>query len=145
MPKGAAHHRHLGIFYRHGRFLEGPDGHIDIVIGPLGERHRNHHKVGADRKIGAMVADDQTDALFFGTFDGLMGHGQDIAADGVHLGVELETEDTVAQINDRTVGVLLDNLAGFFEDLQLDLPFFDRNREVFFLYEIISILSGHFR
>ncbi|EKD34620.1 MAG: hypothetical protein ACD_75C02258G0002 [uncultured bacterium] len=135
--KGCGHYRDFGVFDRHGRLLEGLDHHGDVIIGAFGQGHGHHHEIGADREVDALVGDDQAHAFLFRPLDRLMGHGQDVAADGVHLGMELEAEDAVAKVNDRAVGILLHHLAGLLEDLETNLTRLDRHRNVGFTQQIV--------
>ncbi|EKD39983.1 MAG: hypothetical protein ACD_75C00218G0001 [uncultured bacterium] len=140
--KGRGNHRHLGVFDRHGRLLEGLHHHGDIVVGAFGKRHGHHHQVGTDREIHALVANHQADTLLFRPLDRLVGHRQDVAADRVHLRMELETEDAVAQVDNRTAGVFLDDFAGLLENLQANFAGFDRHRHVTLFQDIEVLLAA---
>ena len=114
------YHRHLGIFDSHGGFLEGANHHVDVLKGSFRQGDGKQHQVGADGKVGTLVADDQSDTFCFRALDGFVGHGQNVAADGVHLGVKFKTEDPVTQIEQRAVGIFLNHTAAFLQNLQVD-------------------------
>ena len=83
--EGRGHHRHLGKLDCHGRFLENAHHHVDIFIGPFRQGYRQKHQVGANRKVGPLVTNNQADAFCFCPLDRLMGHGQYIARYCVHF------------------------------------------------------------
>ena len=75
----------------------------------LAERDHEREQVGARAEgVRRVVADDEAHALALGAVDGLHRHGDDVLVDGVHLGVELEAEDAVAEVEDRRAAVALD-------------------------------------
>ncbi len=119
--------RDLRVFDRHHRLLEPLDRHGDLVERPFGDRHHQQHQVGAGGEHVPFVGDDQTDPLFFRPLDRLMDHGEDFAADGVHLGVELKAEDAVTQIDHGGAAVLFHLPAVFLEDRKADVPRFLRH------------------
>ena len=60
-----------------------------------------------DREVRPLVRDDEALPLRLGAPDRLVEHGERVAADGVHLRVELEAEDAVAEVEHGGAGVPL--------------------------------------
>ena len=47
-----------------------------------------------------------------------MNHGDEVGADGVHLGVKFAAEHAVAEVDQAGAGISLDFLAGIFQRFQ---------------------------
>ena len=66
----------------------------------------------AQNASGASLPITSADAVALGAVDGLHHHRDDVGIDRVHLGVELEAEDAVAEVEDRRAAVALHLAAG---------------------------------
>ena len=100
--------RHAGVAGAQEGVLEVDDHLVDDLDVLLAERHQQAEQVRARaERIGAVVTDDQPDAVALGSVDGLRHHGDDVGIDRVHLGVELEAEDAVAEVENRRAAVAL--------------------------------------
>ena len=108
--------RHLRVLHRHHRLLEGLHHERDLVVRPLGDRHRQQHQVRAGRERLALVRDDEPAALRLGAAERPVHHREHVVPDGVHLGVELEAEHAVAEVEHGRARVPLHHRAGLLED-----------------------------
>ena len=114
--------RHRAVTQRHGRLLERADHHVDLVPVAFLRLEQHQHQVGAGGEVGRVVADDQRLAALGGFLDAGLQHLDGVAADRIHLRMELDGDDAVAEIDEARTGVLLDDAALFLrraEDLQI--------------------------
>ena len=98
-PERRGHDRLRRVLDRHARVLEAADGRVELV--PLaflrGEQHQ--HQIRADAEVLALVADHHRLVIARGLLDGGADHLHRVVAQRVHLAVELEAEDAVAEID----------------------------------------------
>ena len=73
-----------------------------------------------------------------------MGHGQDIGADGIHLGVELEAEHPIAQVDHRGIDIFFHHPVAALENLQIDLSSGQFHGLIGFRREIVILLDALF-
>jgi len=101
-----------------GHVLELADGHVDLVPLLFLNAHEQHHDVGADGEVGGVVGDDEGVEVIASAagLEGLGDEGDDVATERVHLGVELDAADAVAEVDERGARVLLDHSVGFLGD-----------------------------
>ncbi len=60
---------------------------------PAGREGRGH--------AGGLIADHHTDAIFFDIFAGFSHELHHFIVDGIHLGMEFQVKDPVAQVDER--------------------------------------------
>ena len=77
-------------------------------------------RLAPTEKFAPWLADHQPHSLGLGPLHRPVDHGQHVAADGVHLGVELQAEDAVAQVDDRGAGVPLHLGPALLEEQEVD-------------------------
>ena len=97
-PIGGGDDRHLGALQGQGGLLEGAHHQLDFGILLLLQGEGQHHQVGAGGELRSLAADHQRHPFALGPGQRLREHRQDVAADGVHLAVEFEGEDPVAEV-----------------------------------------------
>ncbi len=70
-----------------------------------------HHDVGADGKVHGVIGDDEGVEIIASAagLECLGNDLDDVAAQRIHLGVELDTGDAIAEIDQRCARVLLHN------------------------------------
>ncbi len=101
-----------------GHVLEGADGEVDFVPLLVLDGEEELHEVGADGEVGGVAGDDEgfeVGDLLAGGLEGLGDERDDVVAEGVHLGVELDGGYAVADVDDGGSGVFLDDAFGFFD------------------------------
>ena len=114
--------RNGAVAQRHGRLLERADHHVELVPVAFLRLEQDEHQVRAGGEIRRVVADDQRLAALGGFLHAGLQHLDGVAADGVHLRMELDRDDAVAKVDEARAGVLLDDAALFLrraEDLQV--------------------------
>ena len=84
---------------------------------------RMQHQVRAGGKILALIGDHHGVEIGAQPREALVNHGQQVAADGVHLGVEFAADHAVAQIDQAGAGIFLDFLAALLQRFQNDDAF----------------------
>jgi len=97
------------------------DRQIDIIKGAFGDRHHQQHQIGPGREGAPFVGDHQADTVVFGPTETLVNHREYFVADGVHLGMKFEAEDTVPQIHQRRAAVLFHLAAVTLQDRKMEL------------------------
>ena len=98
-----------------GHVLELLDGHLDLVPLLFLDGEEQLHEVRADGEVGRVAGDDEGGEVgdrLGRRLERLGDEGNDVAAQGVHLGVQLDGGDAVAKIDQRGSGVLLDHAVG---------------------------------
>ena len=110
-PAGRGHDRHGAVTQCHGRLLERANHHVDLVPVAFLRFEQHEHQVGAGRKVRRVVADHQRLAALRRFLHAGLQHLDGVAADGVHLRMELDGDDAVAQVDEAGAGVLLDDAA----------------------------------
>ncbi len=99
-------------------FWNGADGDFDLVPLLFLDGEEELHKVSADGEVGGVAGDDEGFEVADGVrgrFEGLGDERDDVAAEGVHLGVELDGSDAVPEVDERGAGVLFDDAVRFLE------------------------------
>ncbi len=86
-----------------------------------GDQHQ--HQIRAHRKIHRLIGDDHGVEVGFQPFQPFVHHGDQVRADGVHLGVKFAANHAVSEVNQACSGVPLDFAAGFFQRFQKDDAF----------------------
>lgn len=101
-----------------GHALELADDEINIVPLFFLHAHEQEHEVGTDGKIRGVVGDDEgVEVIAWAAgFQGLTNKLEDVGAQRVHLAVELDAGYAVADVDDGSAGVFLDDSLGFFCD-----------------------------
>ena len=92
---------------------------VDLVPLLVLDGEEELHEVGADGEVGGVAGDDEgfeVGDLLAGGLEGLGDEGDDVVAEGVHLGVQFDGGDAVAEVDDGGSGVLLDDAVGLFDD-----------------------------
>ena len=106
--------------------LEGADGHLDLVPLLFLDGEEELHEVGADGEVGGVAGDDEGLEVGDGFAGGLQGLGDeadDVVAEGVHLGVQFDGGDAVAEVDDGGAGILLDDAVRLLDDGERGDPF----------------------
>ena len=98
--------RHVAVAQRHRRLLEGADHQVELVEVAFLRFEQDQHQVGAGREVRRVVADDQRLPVLRRFLDAGLQHLHGVAADRVHLRVELDGEHAVAEIDEAGAGVL---------------------------------------
>ena len=106
------------------------DGKIDVL--KLFDRHvelvpllflcgdEDEHEIGANGKIDGLIGDDHRIEICFQAFKAFVNHGDEVCADGVHLGVKFAADDAVAEVDEARAGVAFNFFSGVFERFQND-------------------------
>ena len=121
-PGGRDDDRDVGVAQRLRRVLERADHQVDLVPVAFLRFEQQQHQVGAGGEVRRVVADDERREIRRGFLDAGVQHLDRVAADRVHLRVELDGEHAVAEIDEARAGVLADDLLPIFrrlEDLQI--------------------------
>ena len=94
-----------------GHALERADGEVDFVPLLFLDGEEELHEVGADGEVGGVAGDDEGVEVATASVAGLRVWvmSDDVAAEGVHLGVELDGGDAVAEVDEGGAGVLFDD------------------------------------
>ena len=103
------HHRHVRVPQPHRRALERADHQIDFVPVAFLRLEQEQHQVRAGGEVQPVVADDERREVVSSLLDGAAEHVDGVAADGVHLRMELDAEHAVAEIDEAGAGVLPDD------------------------------------
>src|ERR1019366_6487694 len=112
--EGRAHHRLRRKFYGLRHALKLTDGEVHVVPLFLLDRHEQQHHVGADGKIRRVVGDDESvEAIARSArLQRLENQRDNVGAEGVHFGVELDAAHAFAQVNQRGTGIFLYHVVG---------------------------------
>ncbi len=109
-------HDRLGrVLEGHIGVLEGAHGLVNLLPLLFLRAHEQKHEVGSDAEIRALVANHHGVETFVERFEPGVDHLHRVRANRVHLGVELETDHAVAQIDEAGAGVPLDLFLARFE------------------------------
>ena len=98
--------------------LELPHHEVQVVPFLLLRGHQDEHQVRAGGKIHGLVGDHHGVELGAQAREAFVDHGEQVAADGVHLGVEFAADHAVAQVDQARAGILLDFLRAVLERFQ---------------------------
>jgi hypothetical protein len=95
-----------------------PDNEVDIVPLFFLHRHEKKHEIRAHGKICGVVAHDECVEVVARAawLQGLSDETQNVAAQRVHLRVELDAADAVAQIDQRRPCIFLHHAIGLFRN-----------------------------
>ena len=98
-----------------GRMLDGERGVLELahhqvqVVPFLFLRgHQDEHQIRAGGKIHGLIGDDHGVEIGAQAREAFVDHGDQVAADGVHLRVKFAADHAVAQINQARAGIFLD-------------------------------------
>jgi hypothetical protein len=75
---------------------------------------KNKHEICADGEVHSLIGDNHGVKVRFEALQAFVDHGNEVCANGVHLGVKFAAEDAVAEINQAGAGVALDFFSGIF-------------------------------
>ena len=89
-PGGRDDDRHVGVAQRQRRALERADHQVDLVPVAFLRFEQQQHQVGAGGEVRRVVADDERREVRGGFLDAGVQHLDRVAADRVHLRVELD-------------------------------------------------------
>ena len=89
--------------------LKGAYHVIDLVPVALDCFHHQEHQVRACREVLPLVADDKALEVRIDIFERSEEKGNDVASDGIHLRVKLQTGHTITKIAQRRAGILPDH------------------------------------
>ena len=105
-------------FYGLGHALKLADGEVDVVPLFFLNGHEEEHEIGADGEILGVVGDDEGFEGVAGAsgLEGLEDEGDNVGAEGVHLGVEFDAGDAIAEVDQGCAGIFLDHTVGFLGD-----------------------------
>ena len=94
------------------------DREVNVVPLFFLHAHEQQHQVGAYGKIRCIVGDDEGVEVIAGTagLQRLKNQTNNVSAQAVHLAVELDAGNTVAEIHQRGSGILLHDAVGFLRD-----------------------------
>ena len=105
-PGRADDDRHVRVAQRLRRSLKRADHQIDLVPVAFLRLEQQQHEVGAGGEVRRVVADDQRREVRRRLLDAGVQHLDRVAADGVHLRMELDRQHAVAEIDEAGAGVL---------------------------------------
>ena len=90
------------------------DAHHHVQLFPvlLLSLHQHQHQIRADAEVLSLIANHQTNEILFNFRQRLLDHLQRVTADGIHLGMELEARDAIAQIHEACARIAAHDLAG---------------------------------
>ena len=108
----ARHHGDVGVTERQVGVLERPDHQVDVVPVALLRLEQQEHQVGAGREVRRVGADDEALIALLRLLHGRDHHRHRVAANRVHLRMELEAEHPVANVEQAGAWILLDDAAG---------------------------------
>ena len=106
-------HRNLSKSQRHRGALKCADHQVDLFPVALLRLEQQEHQVGAGGKIRCIVSDDERAETRCCLLDAGLEHLDGVPADRVHLRVELDAEDIVAEVDEARASVGADYLAAF--------------------------------
>jgi len=107
---GRGNDRERRVFHRLHHRLALADQVVDHRPQPDIGGEQREADIGADRKVLRLVMDDQRLHLLADVIQGLLQQPERILVECVHLAVELEAGDAVADVPQRRRGVLEDRL-----------------------------------
>ena len=109
-PLWRGHYRLWSVLDRQVDVLELLHSHVQFVPLLLLGANQNQHQVGANGKIHRLVGDNHGVKFRFQPLQALVQHGDQVGADGVHLGMKFAAHHAVAKINQARPRIAL-NLA----------------------------------
>ena len=121
-PGGRDDDGHGRVLERHRGLLERAHHQVDFVPVALLRLEQQQHQVGAGREMLGVVANHQRREVCRGFLDRQLQHLDRVAADGVHLRVELDAEHAIAEIDQARARVPADDsvpIPGALEELKL--------------------------
>ncbi len=98
--------------------LELLHGHVEFVPLLLLRTDENKHEICADGKVGGLIGNDHGVEIGIEALDAFVDHGDEIGADGVHLGMEFAADNAVAEIDEAGAGIAFHFPACVFETLE---------------------------
>ncbi len=85
--------------------MQRSDHQIDLVPVALLRLEEHEHEIGPDRKVRGLGADDERREVVLCLLDRGVEHRDRVAADGVHLRVEVHGQDAVADVHQAGAGI----------------------------------------
>ncbi len=123
--KGRGHHGLGRVLQRHVGVLEGAHRPVKVVPFAFLNGHQHQHQVRAHAEIRRLVADHHGVEALVQALQPGVNHLHGVSPNGVHLGMELEADHAVAEVDQACAGILLDFLlAGFERGQQQDARLF---------------------
>ena len=113
-PAGRHHDRHVCEPQRHVRLLKRAHHRVDVLPVAFLRLEKKQHQIGTRREVLGFVADDERREIAFRLANARLQHLNGVAADNVHLRVELDAENTVAEIHQAGARILLDDAGTLF-------------------------------
>src|SRR5579884_2293308 len=95
-------------------------GHVEFIPFLFLGGNEDQQEVGANREVDGLIGDDHGIEIGFKAFKAFMKHGDEVGADGVHLGVEFAADNAVAEINETSARIALDFAASLLERFEND-------------------------
>src|SRR6185369_17809304 len=91
---------------------------VDVVPFFFLSRKQEHHDICTRGKITALISDNEALEIILDLVDRKIHHRYRIAADRIHLRVKFKTSDTVANVDQRSSWISLDNARSLFDRLK---------------------------
>ena len=120
---GRGHYRLGRVFDREIHVLKLLYGHVQFVPLLLLRSDENEHQICADGKIHRLVSDNHCIKIGLQTLQALVQHGNQIGADGIHLGVKFAADHAIAKVDEACAGIPLDFAAGILQRFENHDPF----------------------
>ena len=102
------HYRDRRKAHSGGHLLEHTDGHVQFIEFLFNGQHEHHGDVGSCTEVGCVVTDHQSAVVLLCNSDALIDRFNDLSTDHVHLGMELQVEDAIADVVQGSTGILKD-------------------------------------
>ncbi len=123
-------HRLFKLAQRGRGLLKSMDAGVDVVPLLILNLGGDQHKVGAGRKVLALVADHESREILPHLFERLLQHHQLIAADHIHFDVKFQARHVVAEVNQARTGIAANDFVVFAQHRQADGFFGDGHGNV---------------
>ncbi len=101
-------HRFRCVLDSERRVLELAHHYVQVVPLLFLRGHQDQHEVRAGGKVHALIGDDHRVELGAQARETFVDHGEEVAADGVHLRMEFAADDAFAKIDQACAGIFLD-------------------------------------
>ena len=118
--RGRCHDRFVQVLELHQAVLENLDPPLQVIPFLFLGGKENKGQVGAYGKVLAVVGNDQAQEILAHDIRGFGDHADDVITQGIHLGMEFETGDAVADVHEGCALVSGDEFLSFLERGQED-------------------------